>query len=79
MGTKLNPGAFDCHDKAEPDEPHFTVLARDRQAPELVRNWAWQRAEMIKHGVKPESDRAQVLEALQVANAMEVWHQNNRS
>lgn len=40
MGTKLNPGKFDCHAKALPDEPIFTLLARDRSAPFIIRNWA---------------------------------------
>lgn len=39
MGTKANPGAFDCHGKAEPDEPVFTLLGRDRHGPTLV--WLW--------------------------------------
>lgn len=29
MGTKNNPGAFDCYANAEPDEPMFVLLARD--------------------------------------------------
>ena len=33
MATKTKPGAFDCYSKAEPDEPVFTLLARDPSAP----------------------------------------------
>lgn len=40
MGTKSDPGAFDCYAKAEPDEPLFVLLARDWRAPHLVRLWA---------------------------------------
>ena len=40
MGTKNNPGKFDCYDAAEPDEPMFTLLARDRLAAHLVSIWA---------------------------------------
>lgn len=40
MGTKRNPGRFDCHAKAEPHEPLFTLLARDPKAPALVERWA---------------------------------------
>lgn len=40
MGTKTDPGQFDCHSKAEPDEPLFTLLARDPLAPGLVAIWA---------------------------------------
>lgn len=39
MGTKDNPGEFDCYAKAAPDEPMFTLLARDKHAPTLV--WLW--------------------------------------
>lgn len=39
MGTKSNPGAFDCYANAEPDEPMFILLGRDRHAPTLV--WLW--------------------------------------
>lgn len=40
MGTKNNPGKFDCHANAEPDEPYFTLLGRDKHAPALVDEWA---------------------------------------
>ncbi len=39
MGTKANPSAHDCYANAEPDEPLFILLARDRHAPALV--WLW--------------------------------------
>lgn len=39
MGTKNNPGLFDCHAAAEPDEPMFILLGRDKHAPTLV--WLW--------------------------------------
>ncbi len=39
MATKSNPGKFDCYEKAEPDEPMFVLLARDKHAPCLV--WLW--------------------------------------
>lgn len=39
MATKMNPGKFDCYENAEPDEPMFVLLARDRHAPALV--WLW--------------------------------------
>lgn len=40
MGTKNNPGAFDCYANAEEDEPMFVLLGRDRHAPSLVEMWA---------------------------------------
>ncbi len=39
MGTKSNPGAFDCYANAAPDEPMFILLARDKHAPTLI--WLW--------------------------------------
>lgn len=39
MGTKDNPGKFDCYASAAPDEPMFILLARDKHAPTLV--WLW--------------------------------------
>lgn len=40
MGTKNNPGKFNCHAAAKPDEPLFTLLARDPLAPFLVSIWS---------------------------------------
>lgn len=39
MGTKLNPGKFDCYAAAKDDEPMFILLARDELAPSLVEMW----------------------------------------
>jgi hypothetical protein len=44
MGTKNNPGKFDCYANAAPDEPMFVLLARDPLAPILVELWASLRA-----------------------------------
>lgn len=40
MGTKNNPGVYDCYDKAHPDEPMFILLGRDPAAGLLVRLWS---------------------------------------
>jgi hypothetical protein len=40
MGTKNNPGAYDCYANAEPDEPMFVLLGRDPMASSLVKMWA---------------------------------------
>ena len=40
MGTKNNPGEFDCYENAADDEPMFVLLARDPFAPMLVELWA---------------------------------------
>lgn len=39
MGTKQNPGPNDCYAKAQPDEPLFTLLARDPFAREAIAYW----------------------------------------
>ena len=39
MGTKNNPGKYDCYNKAEPDEPVFTLMGRDRNSATLI--WLW--------------------------------------
>lgn len=40
MGTKNNPGKFDCYAHAEPDEPMFVLLGRDPVAGVVVSLWA---------------------------------------
>lgn len=71
MGTKRNPGKFDCIAAAEEDEPMFVLLGRDRQAPQLVEDWAATR-EIL--GEDPEKVR----EARECAKAMRVWRTINR-
>lgn len=72
MGTKDNPGTFDCYEKAEPDEPMFILLARDPDAPELVELWA----EMRQNREDPNDDD-QIREAKECATAMRLWRQNH--
>lgn len=92
MGTKNNPGKFDCHEAAEPDEPRFTVIGRDQLAPFLVLMWAHMRNEdpiavyntcnrMIQtHMTTYDStqEREKVEEALDCSNAMTRWSEANR-
>lgn len=78
MGTKNNPGSYDCYANAEPDEPMFVLLARDKEAPYLVRQWAAHRKLAITRGAKPKSDLAMVDEAMACAEAMENWREENR-
>lgn len=67
MATKNNPGSFDCYANAGPDEPTFTLLARDVCAPEVIRFWAQCR---LEEGRNKPGD-AQITEALECALAME--------
>lgn len=39
MGTKNNPGIYDCYAKAGPDEPIFTFRANDPMAPDMIDEW----------------------------------------
>lgn len=67
------------YESAEDDEPMFIVLARDKDAPLLVRMWALLRETAIEMGAKPIADRKQVEEAKQCAYEMERWRRLNRS
>jgi hypothetical protein len=73
MGTKNNPGQFDCYANAEPDEPMFILLARDPLAPILVRLWAELRA-----AASLEDDSAMIEEAMELADDMNDWRYTNR-
>lgn len=66
MATKNNPGQFDCYANAEPDEPMFVLLARDKHAPALI--WLWAVLRELD-GEKPEK----VAEARVCAVAMIEW------
>lgn len=66
MGTKNNPGVFDCHDKADPDEPRFTLLGRDPFTPVMLELWAEMREDA---GDDPE----RVKEARVLAHEARAW------
>lgn len=94
MGTKNNPGTYDCYAAAEPDEPLFTLLARDPTAPWLVAAWRQLRAgkyeeaailmaganEALKKSKKKllTFDSPKLVEAVQCVKDMEDWRQKNR-
>lgn len=67
MGTKNNPGKFDCYTKAEPDEPMFVLLARDPLAPILVNLWV--RLKVLQSGYLSEKTS----EAVNTAQAMQLY------
>ncbi len=71
MGTKNNPGDFDCYANAAPNEPMFILLGRDPHAGDAVRLWARDREMLIKKGEKPASDMAMVIEARRGARSMD--------
>jgi hypothetical protein len=77
MGSKNNPGKFDCYSNALPDEPMFILLARDPYAPWLLEEWAGEREAQIENGRRPTSDMAMVVEARQCAENMREWRKTN--
>lgn len=95
MGTKRHPAPNDCYAKAEPDEPMFTLLARDPLAPDLIRLWAALRAGLFgtageayelllqeAAGRSLEERNGDVIKAAEAgdcANAMETWRIQNRA
>lgn len=73
MGTKRNPGRFDCYAKAEPDEPLFVLLARDPTAALTVTIWMKLRDLRRRAGPHRVEDAEQIEEAREIARAMETW------
>lgn len=67
MGTKNNPGDYDCYVNAEPDEPMFVLLARDPLAPILVELWA----SLRQHN---SGNPSKVAEARHCAREMRKWY-----
>jgi hypothetical protein len=70
MGTKNNPGAFDCYANAHPDEPMFVLLGRDKRAPTVV--WLWATLRELDG-----EDAAKVAEARQCVTSMMRWAQDH--
>jgi hypothetical protein len=67
MGTKNEPGSYDCYANAAPDEPMFVLLARDPSAPLLVGLWA-----LIREKLGDESEE-KVENARDCADQMALW------
>lgn len=75
MGSKVNPGAFNCHAAALPDEPIFTILGRDPAASATLNKWADERIAQGKTTTQEDFNR--VYEARLVAREMELWRAAN--
>jgi hypothetical protein len=75
MSTKNNPGAFRCYDAALPDEPIFTILARDPAAPATLAFWANERARQGKIANPDDKDR--IHDAMRDASLMADWRAAN--
>lgn len=89
MATKNNPGKYDCYGNAGPDEPIFTLRAKDPLAEFLVAAWAALKAGDTEAAKKLMDDAAAAhaesgkpllpyqdeksIEAQQCASAMRSW------
>lgn len=74
--TKNNPSIYNCYERAEADEPVFTLLGRDPTAAVLVRIWTiLRRVSIASRSLNPSSqnDLDQIVEAEAIADAMEKW------
>lgn len=56
------------------DEPTYTLHGRDQDSAIVLKILAMLRLQQIDLGVRPETDRPQVAEALRCATDMEIWH-----
>ncbi len=72
MGTKNNPGSFDCYANAEPDEPMFVLLGRDSSAWVVVQLWIGIKRKMRESGHSKISDE-KLEEAEKCAEALKAW------
>ncbi len=75
MANKNHPGPFNCHAAALPDEPLFTILARDPAGPETIMAWRMSRVANGKNSTVEDADRLE--EAFKVAEEMETWRAAN--
>lgn len=65
-------------DKLEPGEEIFSLIGRDRATPIVIKLWAHLWLQEIAMKLRPESDRAQVTEALHMASRIEQWERDRR-
>lgn len=72
MGSKNNPGKWDCYANAEPDEPMFVLLGRDPTAALVVEFWHDLKQIMREQGQSESSDE-KLAEARTCASAMRAW------
>ena len=72
---RTNYGALE---KLEDGEEFFPLIGRDRATPITIKLWAHLWLQEIDLGVRSESDRAQVTEALRMATRIEIWARDRR-
>lgn len=87
MGTKNNPGKYDCHAAADPDEPMFVLLGRDPFACILVRIWADLREDLGRPigdeeaaatAALSDEEQEKISEARKTANELEAYARRRR-
>lgn len=94
MGTKNNPGQFDCYTKAHPDEPLFVLRAKDPFGADMVSLWAAlavgdiYTAIAVFNALMQEArknphdmgyESSKFKEAVKCADAMRDWHEQRYS
>ena len=72
MGTKMEPGQFDCYAAAADNEPLFVLRANDPLAPDIVDAWA-DRYSLANADSPSEKVLAKVREARACARDMRRW------
>lgn len=85
MGTKNNPGEFDCYAKLGDDEPFFVLRANDPLAPNIVMEWV--RARIHETNMSPldssvdieimEREKEKLKEAIDCSRSMTIWREAN--
>lgn len=65
-------------DKLEPGEEAFPLIGRDRATPIMIKMWAHLWLQEIAMGLRPETDRAQITDALRMATRIEIWQRDRR-
>lgn len=78
MGTKANPGRYDCYAAAAEDEPMFVLLGRDPHAPAAIDKWADDRRAMIQAGLEPKDDIEKVHQARAIADEMRAYFRKRK-
>jgi len=63
MGTKANPGKYDCYANAAADEPLFVLRAKDEIADRLVEIWVALKAGRLTDAVMSCGDAVRSVEA----------------
>lgn len=94
MGTKKEPGAYDCYAKLEEDEPYFLLRGKDPVGPYLVKIWAASRQgklnvieDLVRDMARDQDvvsrvssdDHEKLQEARQCAANMESWRRQKEA